>query len=194
MAQPDRPFPPDVPVPENYQQALARMRDAPYCKSQNWQAQQMRAVRRGAHPDMLEFERIFIKRLSKLGLPFYAHNMVRTAEDQDKLFADGVSKARGGKSAHNFGMAVDIVHSVKQWGLQKREWGLIGHLGKEVAKSKGIGVSWGGDWPDFYDPAHWEVTGWKPMAVDFPEWKALALQREEAAELRRRKRTPLVEG
>jgi hypothetical protein len=161
-------FPPDLPVPSTYDAALREMVDKAYLASQNWQRQQWRAERSGAHPDIVEFERVFIRRCKKLGIPLFAHSMVRSRHDQDKLFADGVTQAKGGESPHNYGLAVDIVHGVKAWGLSRREWDLLGHVGMEVAKSKGIGVAWGGNWPSFYDPAHWELTGWKRFMSDFP--------------------------
>ena len=172
MQQPDLGFPLDVlaePLPRTMAEALAAIQDKAYCQSQNWQQQQMRALRSDAHPDILEFERVFVKRLPKLDIPAFAHNMVRTWEQQDKLFADGVSKAKGGASAHNFGMAVDVIHGVKAWvGMKRPHWALFGHVGKEVAKSIGVEVDWGGDWLDFYDPAHWQITGWKRFVADYP--------------------------
>lgn len=172
MPEPDQPFPYDeltAPVPRTMAEALAQIQDKAFCQSQNWQAQQWRALRVGAHPDLLEFERVFIKRLRKLEIPAFAHNMIRPWELQDKLYADGVSKAKGGQSAHNFGMAVDIVHSVKLWaGMKRPHWALLGHVGKETAKSLGVELAWGGDWPDFYDPAHWQIQGWKRFVADYP--------------------------
>lgn len=167
MEQSDRPFPLDVPVPGTMQAALRQMVHRDFLASQKYQEQQWRAHREGAHPDIVEFERVFIKRMAKLGVPMFAHNMVRSFAEQEKLLADGVSKAGGGKSAHNFGLAVDIVHSIRAWNLTKPEWALVGHVGQELAKSKGIELSWGGNWPSFYDPAHWELTGWKRFAGQF---------------------------
>lgn len=167
MAEPLPDFPYDTPVPDSFAKALASMRDAEFVKSQNWQMRQMQAVRVGAHPDLREFERVFIKRLVKLRLPFYAHNMVRTAREQEELFANGVTKSRGGRSPHNYGMAVDIVHAKRHWDLTKPEWALVGHIGKEVARAKGFKLVWGGEW-SFYDPAHWELEGWRELAGRYP--------------------------
>lgn len=174
MAKPELPFPLDVPVPETFADAMKSLRDPAYAASQNWQDQQWRAVRLGAHSDIKEFERRFIKRCYKLGIPLFAHSMVRTREDQDKLFADGVSDAKGGQSAHNYGMAVDIVHGVRAWGLKPKEWLMIGHVGREVAASAGIDITWGGHWkidPETgvgWDPAHWELTLWRRLVDGFP--------------------------
>lgn len=132
--------------------------------------QQWQAVVEGAHPDILEFRRCLIREMSdKHGVPMWAHNIVRTNSEQEVLFARGVTKARGGESPHNWGMAVDIVHSVKLWDMDKRSWAMIGHIGKEVAKAKSIPITWGGDWK-FYDPAHWELREWEATHHLYPRW------------------------
>lgn len=116
-----------------------------------------------------------IRGLSKLGVPAYAHSVVRTAEEQAELVAKGVSRdspddGRWPHKAH----AVDVVHSGKHWELTDQQWLVFGHVGKEVAKAMGLKVTWGGDWrrnPSDrvgWDPAHWEVFGWKAEADQYP--------------------------
>lgn len=78
------------------------------------------------------------------------------------MYVKGLSKAKAGQSAHNHGFAVDIVHGTKAWELTRKQWDLVGHIGKEVAASMGIHVEWGGDW-SFYDPAHWELANWRDI-------------------------------
>lgn len=167
MPEPVSTFPYDTPVPDTFGAALRAITDKAFLASDRWQDQQWRAVREGAYPPLIEFERKFIKRMRVLGVPMFAHNMVRTAEQQNKLLADGVSRAGAGRSPHNFGLAVDIVHSVRAWDLKPKEWALSGHVGKEVARACGLQVEWGGDW-NFYDPAHWEVEGWRLLKPKFP--------------------------
>lgn len=144
------------------------MVDRPFLESRNWQEQQWRAVRAGAHWDILEFEKVFIKAAARMGIPMFAHNMVRTSAEQTELYIRGVSRAKAGQSPHNFGCAVDIVHSLKAWDLSKFEWQLLGHIGKEHAARRGLKVTWGGDWRSFYDPAHWQITGWRQVLTYFP--------------------------
>lgn len=144
------------------------MVDRPFLLRTKYHEQQQRAVRDGAHPDLIEFERKFIRRMAKKhGVPLFAHNMVRTGAEQTELFVRGVSKARAGQSPHNFGCAVDIVHSIRAWDLSKESWSLLGHIGKELASQLGVKLIWGGDW-SFYDPAHWELAGWRSLADGFP--------------------------
>lgn len=141
---------------------LRAMMDKPFCYSQRYVDQQGRADRKDAHPDLLAFEKRLVARAKKLGVPLFAHCVNRGAKEQNSLYVRGLSKARYGQSAHNYGLAVDIVHGTKAWDLTRRQWDVIGHLGKEVAAAMGIKVVWGGDWK-FYDPAHWELKYWREI-------------------------------
>lgn len=164
--------PPPVKV-VNLVTALEALVDKPRLSTIAFQRQQWQAVVEGAHPDILEFRRCFIDEMAKThGVPMWAHNMVRTSAEQEKLFARRVTKARGGESPHNWGCAVDIVHSTRLWELDKRSWTMLGAIGKEVAKRKGIAITWGGDWR-FYDPAHWEITDWEQIHDGYPSWTRL---------------------
>lgn len=140
------------------------MCDLGFMQSRKYTEQQWRAKREGAHPDLLEFERLLVKRLAKLGVPVFASEVWRDKSRQAELYVKGFTKAPPGKSPHQHGMAVDIVHSTKGWELTPRQWQLIGHLGKELAASKGIKITWGGDFKSLYDPAHWELANWKELA------------------------------
>lgn len=144
------------------------MADKPFLATQKWQEQQWRANRLGAHPIIVEFERVFIKRMARLDVPMFASEVLRSQARQQELFLDGVSKAKAGKGPHPFGLAVDIVHSTKGWNLTKTQWALCGHVGMEVAAQRGLKVQWGGNFRSFYDPAHWEVLGWKAVMSDYP--------------------------
>lgn len=166
MEQPPREFPPDVNVGPAYDDALRAMVDRVYLKSQNLQEQQMRAVRHGLHPWLVEFEKGFLRRMAGIGVPMYVHTAVRSAEQQAIEFAEGNSKLRDGPHMH--GCALDIVHGVKQWGLTRKQWDLIGHVGEEFCKQRGLDLEWGGRWRDPWDPAHWQVKGWRGVASGFP--------------------------
>ena len=82
----------------------------------------------------------------------------RTYEEQDKLYAQGrtapgsiVTKARGGFSNHNFGLAVDVVpfeNGKLNW--ETKNYPLIGTIGKSV------GLEWGGDWKSIVDRPHFQ--------------------------------------
>lgn len=165
--EPEAEFPPDRPIPKSYDEALRGMANRPFLASQRYQEQQWRANREGAHPDILEFEKLLVRRMAKLGVPMFASEVIRTPERQDDLYALGTTKARAGQSPHQYGCAVDVVHSVHGWNLDQKAWALIGHVGKELAAQRGLKVTWGGEW-SFYDPAHWELTHWRELKEAYP--------------------------
>lgn len=176
MAVPeDVPFPLDAPIPPTFNEALAGMVDREFLGSQRFQEQQWRADRTGAHPDILEFVRLMVRRMERLGVPIFASEIVRSPQRQNDLYALGNSRARAGQSAHQYGCAVDLVHGVKGWSLSRKQWEIIVHVGKEVAAQKGLAITslaLGSD--SFYDPAHWQVENWKQLKGDYP-WKPLKL-------------------
>ena len=175
-------FPPDLVQSGGFAEALRGMVNREFLTSEKHVDQHRRAVRAGAYPAILEFEKVFIRRMAKLGVPFHASEVYRTPDRQNDLHALGHSKAKAGQSPHQFGLAADLIHSVKGWALDERQWKLVGHVGKEAARSCGllepergprkgrVYIEWGGDW-DFYDPAHWQVKGWKALMGEYP-WKS----------------------
>lgn len=151
-----------------YADELRGMVDFPFCFSEIYGVQQGRAETLGAQPEILEFSRKLIKRARKLGIPLWAHCVIRGSQEQNRLFREGKSKARAGESPHNYGAAVDLIHGTKGWNLTRKQWAIIGHLGKELAASLGLKVVWGGDW-DFYDPAHWELANWREIRAQYSD-------------------------
>ena len=140
---------------------MAELADKPWLQSQRHKDQHRRADELGAHPDLLDFKKRLIARMAKQhNVPLWAHCVWRDEDEQNRLYEDGFSRAKWGQSAHNYGLAVDLVHGRKAWNLSEKAWAIIGHVGKEIAGQSGIAVTWGGDWK-FYDPAHWELKEWK---------------------------------
>jgi len=101
----------------------------------------------------------------------------RTIAEQDAIYAQGrtkpgkiVTRARGGYSWHNYGLAVDIVliHDVDGDGDYDRAvWDVktdfdgdkISDWMEVVAIFKQYGWDWGGDWGrDISDPPHFQKT------------------------------------
>ena len=95
---------------------------------------------------------------------------LRTFAEQDALFnaKPQVTKARGGQSYHNYGLAIDIVLILDKDGDGKFEtasWDVKSDFdgdGKSdwmevVAIFKRYGWEWGGDWK-FYDAPHFQKT------------------------------------
>ena len=85
---------------------------------------------------------------------------LRTIKEQNKLYAQGrtrpgkiVTNAKGGKSYHNFGLAVDIVEIKNGKALWTNpDWNKIADLGKS------LGLEWGGDWVSIKDKPHFQVS------------------------------------
>ena len=117
---------------------------------------------KGAHSDIVEFFKAFQKACHKRNIPLRAFEFVRTAERQQELYEKGFTKAQAGFGAHQYGMAVDCIVAHKAWSLSKKEWACLIAIGKEVARRRNIKIDSGYDW-DFWDPAHWELEGWKEM-------------------------------
>lgn len=157
-------------LPGSHQAAAQGLVDRGAADSIALSARVLKTSTEGAHPLILDFTRAFLKDLKARGFPFFPHSFFRSGKVQNELYHQGVSKARAGQSAHNFGMAVDLVHYRRLWGLTEKEWSVIGLIGKEVARRRNIKVTWGGDW-SFYDPAHWELRDWKKMRHEVDEWQ-----------------------
>lgn len=146
------------------------MRDRQFMASIKHQEQHWRADRAGAHPALVGnkplgitgFEKTLIRRMAMLGVPMFASEVNRSAKRQGELNKAGHSKAGAGKSPHQYGCADDIIHATKGWSLTNLQWEVVGHVGKGIPLPHGWKVEWGGDWK-FYDPAHWEVSGWRDI-------------------------------
>lgn len=150
-----------------YALALEALRNPGFLKSPRYQEQQTRANRVGADPRILEFSDKMVKRCAGLGIPVFPLCIVRTEEEQQSAYARGVSRdsPSDGLWPHRFA-AVDFIHSTRGYMDGENHvahgWDVLGHIGKEVAASMSLKVVWGGDW-SFYDPAHFELEGWKEM-------------------------------
>jgi peptidoglycan LD-endopeptidase CwlK len=115
---------------------------------------------------------------------------LRTIKEQDELYFKGrdkkgnvinkkkvVTNARGGKSFHNYGLAVDfaILHDKDNNGnYEELSWDTAADFDKdgvidwqEVVKIfKDAGYEWGGDWRTFIDRPHIQKTfgyTWKKL-------------------------------
>jgi len=107
---------------------------------------------------------------------------LRTFAEQDALFAQGrtkpgkiVTKAKGGQSYHNYGLAIDIVLLVDKDGngtFEAASWDTktdfdgdkLSDWMEIVAIFKRYGWTWGGDWR-FVDAPHFE----KPMGCSIAQ-------------------------
>lgn len=124
----------------------------------------------GAHPAILTFGGAMVRTMARMGVPMFVSEYIRTPERQDMLYAQGNSRAKAGQSPHQYGLALDLIHSVKGWNLTRDQWQLIGDVGKDLAIRMGLPITskaWGGDWK-FYDPAHWQLDNWQTLKEEYP--------------------------
>lgn len=113
------------------------------------------------HPEIVDFWKAMHKECKARKIPIRAFEFLRSRERQDELHAQGRSNAPAGHSPHQFGLAVDIISATKAWNLSKKQWEIIGEIGKEIARKRNIKITWGGDFETLWDPAHWELTNWE---------------------------------
>lgn len=76
-------------------------------------------------------------------------------QNEYKTMGKKYTRSAGGRSKHQYGLAVDVVPMVKnlpQWNNAKL-WKKIGVIGES------LGLRWGGRWRSLYDPGHFEWTG-----------------------------------
>ena len=85
----------------------------------------------------------------------------RSYEEQNELYAQGrskpgqiVTKAKGGQSWHNFGMAFDIgiFGSDGAYFGESEAYAVCGAIGEA------LGLEWGGSWASFQDEPHFQYN------------------------------------
>lgn len=119
------------------------------------------------HCDLKKWWFAFQKQAAQQGIPLRVHSGYRTHEQQQVLFERKVTKAKPGQSPHNFGLAVDIIHTKLAWeGMTPEGWAILGAMGQEIARKQNLKLTWGGEW-SFYDPAHWQIEKWRDTV---PNW------------------------
>lgn len=150
-------------IDQTFSQALKRLQSKPALSSVNYRTRRDGVNFDHAQPEIKAFAQRFVSDLALYNVPMFIHGIYRDPDEQDRLFEQGVTKARAGQSAHNFGAAADIVHYGFYWELTKKEWNLMGSFGKDLASTMGLQVTWGGDFNSIWDPAHWELKHWKDL-------------------------------
>jgi len=94
----------------------------------------------------------------------------RSFERQNDLFAVGTTKARGGQSAHNFGLACDFVPLLNnggnntEWSWSERhDWAFLAKVAAEAGfENQTAGLRW--------DKPHVQVPGWRATAARSGSW------------------------
>ncbi len=101
----------------------------------------------------------FVKDAELFGLPIRITEGFRSFERQNELYAQGrtksgniVTNAKGGQSNHNYGCAIDIVFRKLGYDASNDQWLALASIAERH------GFEWGGDWNEFVDKPHFEMT------------------------------------
>lgn len=131
-------------------------------------------------PPVQTVARAFLERLAKNHIAAQVVSGSRSYAEQNALYEQGrsksgaiVTKARGGYSNHNFGIAFDIgiFTQAGKYLDDSPLYASAGKIGKE------LGLHWGGDWKSIQDEPHFELH---------PQWAADLSEDEMLSELRAR--------
>lgn len=113
------------------------------------------------HPELKKRVTQLLDTLSGQSMDARVTQGVRTFEEQDALFAQGrtkpgkkVTKAKGGQSNHNYGLAVDLC-PFKNGQPDWEDMAGFDTIGREAKK---LQLEWGGDWK-FVDKPHVQLAG-----------------------------------
>lgn len=89
---------------------------------------------------------------------------VRGKGEQEAAFRMGNSKARFGKSPHNYypALAIDIF----RLGPDNKAYWSLSWYREVIQPNLWEGISWGGNFERFLDMPHVELTNWKEIAED----------------------------
>lgn len=134
------------------------------------------------HPEVRPYARALIRKAATQGITIKVISGTRTYEQQNELYEQGrskpgniVTKARGGQSNHNFGIAFDIgLFTNGKYVEESPLYKVVGALGKE------IGLDWGGDWVSIQDEPHFQLR---------PAWAEGMKESDMLATLRHRVET-----
>ena len=119
------------------------------------------------HPRLRKIVPQIIAECKAQGLPVLVTQTMRTKAEQDALYAQGrtkpgniVTNAWYPNSAHCWGVAFDFCRNIKGREYDDSD----GFFARVAAIAKPYGLTWGGDWKNFVDRPHLELTEFMPGA------------------------------
>ena len=124
------------------------------------------------HPRLQEKFKLLQKKCAQKGIKIRATECLRTAKEQDALYAKGrtapgskVTNARGrdAKSMHQWGVAVDIVIDMdadKDGDVDISDLYNVKLLNVVGKIGESIGLEWGGSWKSIVDKPHFQLPDW----------------------------------
>ena len=114
------------------------------------------------HQTVQNMAKHFLQLCQNEGLKVKIICTLRTIEEQNQLYAQGrskpgkiVTKAPGGQSYHNYGLAFDCVPLINE----KPAWNRLDLFKRMGDLARSVGLEWGGSWKDFPDYGHFQWTG-----------------------------------
>ncbi|WP_281358133.1 M15 family metallopeptidase [Saccharibacillus qingshengii] len=122
------------------------------------------------HPEVRQKSDQLVAQAAKKGIEVVITSDFRGVEEQDELYRQGrekpgniVTNARGGQSYHNFGLAIDFALRDESdrivWDMELDRSGNGRSDWREVVElAKDLGFEWGGDWSNFPDYPHLQIT------------------------------------
>lgn len=128
-------------------------------------------------PEAQPYARALVHKAEDIGIAIKVISGTRTYEEQDTLYAQGrtlpgdiVTKAKGGESNHNFGLAFDIgVFEAGNYLNESPKYKAVGAIGVD------LGLEWGGDWKSIEDQPHFQLR---------PIWAETMTEKQMLAALR----------
>lgn len=157
--------------------APERLRAPTFINSTGHLSQHDRADWRGVDRRLQYWAALFVEYARQRGVPLYVQCALRNRAAQEAARSRGYSRAAYGRSAHNIGEAVDIVHGLFHWDMTRDEWRLLHVLGlraldrvnAQLPRDRRLALTWGGDFKSLYDPAHWEITDYRARLRPLPD-------------------------
>ncbi len=123
------------------------------------------------HPVVEAKAREFLRQCEEAGIEIIVTSTLRTLAEQERLYAQGrtqpgriLTKAKPGRSWHNYGLAFDVVplrDGKPVWGTTGKDlelWEQVGAIGESV------GLEWAGRWKRFREFPHFQWTGGLTLA------------------------------
>ena len=147
------------------------------------------------HPKLISLLYALKEECKKEGLKIGIGECVRTAAEQDELYARGRTKAgsivtyakgESFSSMHQWGVAFDFYRNDGK-GLYENGDGFFERVGKI---GKRLGLEWGGDWKSIVDLPHFQLPDWgstprelksvyKTPGNFFKTWEDIAMTEKE---------------
>lgn len=146
-------------LPSTYIEAFRMLRSRTFLNTGTYRTMVGKADRKGAHPQILQFEAAFLKAMQRLQIPMYAAVICVSRDKQLRWLQTGKTTVEPGHSPHNFGRAIVFHHGTLGNNLPDMCWDLVGHVGREVIHQNKLDIEWGRENDENGDPASWLYVG-----------------------------------